>query len=383
MTIFIQDTVRNNLASWGERSIRDGLAAGVILSPFASPVQGNGFKMDVDRVASRILNRGGSVWFDPMTHALQMPQVGDYRYYDQWDLWNSARNTLETESDQRDHVKRVFSIQDRLNAPYLAPTLLLHSAQSLTSQRAVSLSRIAVEEANAKPVWLSIVGDTHFWAAKGELDAHVGELDQLNAVGWHITVARPLSAVPVASHADEVEGVMRTVHALSQDRPVIVGYGDLAGLPAIAAGATAIGTGWDVRQRVCAYTDYSLRADDPGRGQWYQRPTLEGLLGGMSVNEYRVLRSQNRELADALTPGNINPGPENAFRHHIGVISSAMGELRSLSGEARVRALRSRYMQAEMSWHQAQSIAGSALGSEAWIRVALEGVDQFIASEGW
>ena len=385
MSILIQDSARNNLASWTERAVRDGAALGAVLSPFASPVTGNGYKIDASAIASRVKASGGQFWFDPTTHALQMPQVGDFRYYDQWDLWAGAgqRGDLDSEPNQRAHIQRVFAVQDALSAPRLAPTILLHSAQSQTSQRALQLSTVAMEEANGRPVWLSIVGDTHFWSAQGELDAHIGALDQLEPAGWFITVVRPQAAVPVPAHADEVAGVMRTVYALSHDRQVIIGHGDLAALPAIAAGASALGTGWDIRQRVCAYSDYAARGDGGDGGQWYQRPTLEVLLGDMKSNEYQVFRSQNLAYAESLTPGTFSAGPERAFRHHAQVLSRITEQLVPLHGEPRVRALRDRYTRAEAEWPQAQLISGCSVGGDPWIRAQINGLDQFIAGEGW
>ncbi|MDR6620360.1 hypothetical protein J2X81_000598 [Sinomonas atrocyanea] len=384
MSLLLQDTARNNLYSWAPRAIRGGLARGVIISPFTSPVNGNGYKSDIARGTGRIRAAGGDVWFDPTSHALQMPQVGDFRYYAEWDLWPSNQmGELESETSQRDHLKRVFRVQDDLQAPHLAPTILLHSAQSQTSQRALQLSTLAAEEHTGGPLWLSIAGDTHFWASQSELDAHIGALDQLEPAGWFITVVRPQSSVPVPAHADEVAGMMRTVYALSQERPVIVGHGDLAALPAIAAGAMTLGTGWDVRQRVCAYSDYATRTAGGDGGQWYQRPTLELLLGGMSGNEYQVLRSQNEVLADSLTPGRIPAGPENAFLHHARVLSAIIEGLSTLTGRARVEALRSLYLRAVAEWPQVQKISGCATGGNAWVGALLDGVNKFAAEEGW
>jgi hypothetical protein len=176
---------------------------------------------------------------------------------------------------------------------------------------------------------------------------------------------------------------MRSVYALSQDRPVYIGHGDLAALPAIAAGASALGTGWDIRQRVCAYSDYAARSSGGDGGQWYQRPTLELLLGDMKPNEYQVFRAQDRQYAESLTQGSVPSGPENAFRHHAGVLSLVADELKALSGEARVRALRERYRRAEAEWPRAQKISGCSVGGEPWIGSQIKGIDQFIAGEGW
>lgn len=95
MSILIQDSARNNVPTWVERAVKAGAARGAVLSPFASPVSGNGYKIDASAVAKRVVDAGGELWFDATTHALQMPQVGDFRYYDQWDLWSGTRGALE------------------------------------------------------------------------------------------------------------------------------------------------------------------------------------------------------------------------------------------------------------------------------------------------
>lgn len=178
---------------------------------------------------------------------------------------------------------------------------------------------------------------------------------------------------------------MRTTFALSQDRPVRVAFGDVAALPpAVAAGAEAIGTGWDLRQRICAYQDFEEREADAGSGGgWYQRPTLNGLMGGLSNGEHDILVSESAELARQLTPGTIGPKPEQAFRHHAGVLTGIVDELNTLSGLARVDSLRSRYLDAKTHWPEVKRITGTKIGSDRWIKPFLEGIDLFRASEGW
>lgn len=384
MNVLIQDTARNTLPGWTVRGINQGNAVGAVVSPFTSPVNGNGYKIDITKVVSRIHNAGGQFWFDPTTHALQMPQAGDFRFYDQWNLWSHGRNRLDVGSDQLDHVQRVFDIQTELGTPLLAPTILLHSAQSQTSLKAIELSRIAKEEAGDRDVWISIVGDSHFWASGIDLDAHIGVLDQLEPAGWFITVVRPQSALPVAAQPEEIAGMMRSVCALSKDRPVVVGHGDFAGLPAVAAGASVLGSGGDIRQRVCSYTDYVARTlNGNDFGSWYKRPSLEGLMGGMSTNEYNVLLDQDFALASALTPGRFLDQPAFAFQHHIQILSSIVSQLSALSGEARVRALQDRYIAALNQWPIAQRASGCAIGGSSWVEPLRAGVELFIRGEGW
>jgi hypothetical protein len=384
MSVLLQDTARNNLASWGVHALGGGYAIGAIVSPFTSPVRGNGYKQDARVVVKRLQRAGGEVWFDPTTHALQAPQVGDFRYYSGWDLWKGARGDLVTHQAMVDHVKKVFEIQTSLEVPLLAPTVLLNGAQNPQSLRAAELATVARREANARPVYLAVVGDVHFWSAGTQLDAHIGVLDQLEPAGWILTVARHASTLPAAALASEVEGLARTTYALSRDRPVIIGHGDLAGLPAMAAGATRIGTGWDSRQRVFAYTDHSARANvGSDGGGWYKRPTLEGLLGNMLPNELRVLARQDSALATRLTPGPVLDQPESAFRHHAEILTRISTELGGLPDRLRAERMRDRYRAAVADWPAAQAKSGCNGNARQWVAACLTGLEAFMASEGW
>jgi hypothetical protein len=138
-----------------------------------------------------------------------------------------------------------------------------------------------------------------------------------------------------------------------------------------------------MRQRICAYQDFEDRSADQTGGAWYQRPTLQGLLGGLTNSEYDVLASEDATLASRLSPGLIAPQPEIAFRHHATVLSNMIAALDSLSGRERVEYLRNRYREALDEWPTVQRITGTRLGPSRWIAPLLQGVNHFITSEGW
>lgn len=381
MGVFIQDTARNNLATWTVHAIAGGYALGAVLSPFTSPRLANGFKRDAAEVAATILDAGGECWFDATTYALGMPRAGDFRHYDSWPLWTGPRGQLSSGAEQVAHVEAVFAVQAELGVPFLAPTVLVSYPDTPQSQVALQVTREALSIAPS--AWATIAGDHQFWSAGAELDAHVGALDQTQPAGWLLVVGRSDNAMPPGATADEVFGLMRTTFALSQDRPVRVAFGDLAALPAVAAGAEAVGTGWDMRQRLCAYQDFETRAADPGGGGWYQRPTLEGLLGSITANDYKVLSSEDAALASRLTPGTIGPQPEQAFRQHARVLSGVIAQLRTMSDRARVEALLSRLTQAETDWPRVLRITEGKVGYSQWLGQLEEGMRLFCDSEGW
>ncbi|MGB3374248.1 MAG: hypothetical protein WBA87_03815 [Microbacterium sp.] len=381
MGVFLGDTARNTLVKWATSAIRGRYATGAYLSPFTSPLLANGYKRSAQDTSEQIRAAGGEFWFDPMTYALSMPRAGDFRHYDTWDLWGGARGDVSSRPAMRDHIDRVYAIQRELSSPLLASSLLVSYPDTPASQRALEFSQEAMD---AEPAaWLTVAGDQQFWGAGAELDAHVGALDQLEPAGWLLVVTRSDNAMPPGATAEEVYGMMRTTFALSQDRPVRVAFGDIAALPAVAAGAEAVGTGWDIRQRICAYQDFEEREGDQNGGGWYQRPTLGGLMGGLSNREYSVLSSEKQALAARLTPGTIGPKPEQAFQHHASILTTIVDELNGLTGRDRIAALRRRYTEARPEWQEVKRITGAPIGPDRWIKPFLDGLDLFAASEGW
>lgn len=380
MPLLIEDSARNTVPGWTLDAVSENVASGVVLSPFTTPRTGNSYKGNTRNTIRRLREGGADVWFDPETHALQMPAAGDFRYYDDWPLWAAARGRLGSEGDMRDHVERVFAVQDGLTAPHLAPTILLHAPQSTTSQRALALARIAAEVDS--DCYLSIAGDPAFWAGGPGLDAHIGALAQFEPGGWFVTVVRNLAILPVQAIPEEVHGLCRTVRSLSEDGPVHVSHGDLAGLPAVAAGATSVGTGWDARQRVSSYASYEERDGGDG-GSWFKQATLEGILSQLTQSDYQVLRQQNPPLSAQLAPGTVPPGPKEAFLHHATVLSTVVEALRGLSAADAYRELVRRYGAARREWPAVARALGATPRADAWITPLAEGLTLYGRTEGF
>jgi hypothetical protein len=379
MTLLIEDTARNNLPAWTEEAMAAGWAGGAVISPWSSPRNG-GWKPPAREAVQRMQVAGADVYFDPETHALQMPAVGDWRYYDEWPLWSGARGVLTNDAALREHVQRVFAVQDELGVPHLAPTILLHSAQSSTSQLALELSQTAIEIDPA--CLLAAAGDATFWGAGPALDAHVGALAQLEPAGWWLSVVRPLTLLPAPAVPGEVHGLCRTARALSEEVPVHISHGDLTGLPAIAAGATTLGTGWDPRQRVSAYASYAARDPDAEGGQWFTQSTLEGLLSLLVRRDARILGDRQPVLAAALLPGPVPPAAKESWQHHAEVLRRLVTELNAPPEVAYAR-LRDRYLAARGHWPTVASRVGIANGFDAWVASLLEGLEAYGRTEGF
>lgn len=379
MSIWVEDTARNALAAWaGEAHVR-GLVEAAVLSPFCTP-RVKDWKQSGSETVDRLRDAGVEVWFDPETHALQMPAVGFFRYYQSWDLWAGQSGALETEAEMRDHVRRVYAIQDELGTPHLAPTILLHSAQSPTSQRALDLSRIAVQEDSG--CRLSIAGDATFWGGGTLLDGHIGALAQLAPSGWFLTVCRQYGAVPAPVIPGEVHGLCRTVRALGDETPVHVSHGDLAGLPALAAGGASLGTGWDSRQKVSAYSSYAAPDPDAEGGQWFSQATHQGLVACLVRGDAQVLADRDAVLSSRLLPGTVPPLPKDAWMHHASVLNRLSGALALPHADA-YHALKAMYESALVEWPIAAGVIGIASREVAWITPLLVGLEAYGGTEGF
>ena len=96
MSVLIEDSPRR-LPGWILDSVVNGIASGTIITPWATPWitrTGRGGRHGARDRVQILQDNGVETWFDPITHALQMDDVGDFRYYDEYSLWAGPRGDL-------------------------------------------------------------------------------------------------------------------------------------------------------------------------------------------------------------------------------------------------------------------------------------------------
>lgn len=384
MSVLIEDSPRPYMAGWIIDSVTNGFGSGAVITPWATPFlhhPGQGQKPSLHNRISELRASGVDVLFDPMTHVLQMSGVGDFRYYQEYDLWLGPQGDLSDQAFIEGHVDKVFRLQDTLEVPHYAPTVLLHAGLEITSVIALDLAREAIRLDSGAV--LSIAGTPPFWASGAALDAHIGALASLDPAGWVVTVVRTEADLPATVQPEEVHGLCRTTRALSEIAPVHTSHGDVAALPAVAAGASTVGSGWDQRQRVCAYGHYGARDPDAGGGGWYRRPTLRGLLGSITPNEAIVLNSRAPDVVARLG-GLPPPGVREAFDHHVATLSQVVAALNAESNyEAKYRMLAAMYDAARVDWRTVHREANTTLNAQHWIDGVASGLALYAGTEGW
>lgn len=288
MSVLIQDGRRGGHLGWACQAVIAGIASGVIISPFHTP------RVTVPRhqsgaaVAAAVADIGGAAVFDPTTHARLLPGADDLAHYDTWQLWGPSGVGLDTDNRRLEHLERVFERQHELSVPTLTPTLTLDSPIGLSAGygfRTAQLGRGLVPDC-----YQSLAGRRSFWRSGPDLDAYVGRLTSLRAPVWVLTVVNDVVAdnIPDLADTDSFAGLLRTVHSLSQRSRVILCHADLAGLPAVAAGASDVGGGWDRGMRF--FDPVSFRLSSPG----IRIPASYVTQGGLGA----VLR---RDTGDAIT----------------------------------------------------------------------------------
>lgn len=343
MTLYLHDGSASGHASWCEQALAAGCADGVVISPFFTPrtprrhhtVTGADF-------ADRVRAAAGEVIFDATTHALGLPGVNNWTSYNTWSLWDGTRGDLTTDALRVGHLDRVFAHQDSISAPHLVPTVALDSPNGADADTAVALAEAGgASDANA---WQSLAGRRGLWLS-ADLDALVGLLVQLRAPVWMLTVVRERPEYPPdLSEVAVMEAVCRTVHSLAERSRVIVCHSDLFGLPMIAAGADAVGTGWHGKQRICCPATFQGNNPDEVRRQAVWN-TFEALYARLHTNESTALFRADPGLGARLHTGPLDEATAARREHHLAVVRSLVTMIKTAGPRQadRVAALRAGY----------------------------------------
>lgn len=315
MTLLIQDGRRGGHLRWAVEAVSAGLAGGVIISPFHTPRVAVPRHKAGSTVAKDVSNAGGEVFFDASTHARLLPNTDDLVHYSTWQLWGPSGVGLDTEAQRLEHIERVFARQGEMSVQTLAPTVTLDSPLGQPADHAFRTAQLG---SGVDPrCGQAVAGRRSFWRAGPDLDAYVGQLASLRAPIWTLTVVNDVVEDNAPDLTDTVAfaGLLRTVHSLSQRSRVIICHADYSGIPAIAAGATDLGVGWDRGMRF--FDPRSFQIGSPG----IQIPASYVTQGGLGAVLRRDAGDAITRLGEALATqlrGGPMPADDTAERiHHL------------------------------------------------------------------
>ncbi len=380
--ILIHDSGRSGKLSWVIEMLQARHAVGFVASPWETPPAPEPRRPAARDIVATLAGEGATVLFDPESYGVFVPGGNRRAIYDSWGLWPNGEPSKDPQSTAA-HVERVAEIQQQLGVPFLAPTLHLESPTGPDAVLALeALNRMRTMASGGG--WIaSITGTPSFWAAGPELDAFIGQVATLRPEQAVLAVLRPSGRYPwVDLTADEVAGICRTTTSLSVRMPVMVGRTDFAGLPAVAAGASWIGTGWDLKQRVLSG---ELFRTDPGIRRQSQRVSHIGLLASLKRREAEQLRAGDGALSAALVPGPLPIDSNGHWQHHLSIMAAAVHVIGTQpTPRDRVRVLASTYEAAAAAFGEVvRHVRPLEATGNQWIVPLAEGVRQYAASEGF
>jgi hypothetical protein len=383
--LLLQDAGDGGKLKWATASITAGLAGGMILSPFDTPAENLPRRPSAATMASALKGVNGSVYFDAATYGAELPSADKFSYYDTWQLWPGARADLSTPTRRDRHVAQVMQIASDIGATPISPTFALTSPIDTRADHALEMMASARRASDA--VVLSIVGTEEFWRSGPALDAFVGRVAALRPAAFSVAIMRQTLHYPyLERHPDEVFGICRAVHALSLRGALgLAQYGDLAALPSLAAGASLIGTGWNIGQRQLSHALFRTS----GGGTASYRPTYEGLMAAFKAVEAQRFESGSAAASHLHYPGPLPPARDknSHWRHHLEVLNRLVDETsrgRILRRDLRSRRLRTLYGRASVAFVNATTYAAPlAVGVAHWIGPVQQGLELYMAEEGY
>lgn len=376
----LQDSGRPGKPLWTSTLLQRGDVSGILLSPFDTPTDTQPRRLGARDLIDRVTDAGGEVLFDPTTHGALLPSTSRWASYDTWDLWDGPRSDLSTQARLRGHVLRTLEVQLDLGLPPVAPALALASAVGLDADRSLEMATTARSQGNE--VHLAIVGSGAFWSQGHLLDDYVGQIAQLRPAGVFFSVIRPDLDYPPQAMPAEITGLCRSVDSLSRRCDVIVQCSDLFGLPALAAGASAIGSGWDLRQRMLAPVAFQHGTTTRRTSH---RVTHAGLYGVLKRPEAELLLRNDRALSVRLVPGAVPGNGNPLWERHLGVLALEASSIQALPDRrAKATWLLGRYTSALADFARVDVLARPlAAGSARWLSAVKTGLEGYMAGEGW
>lgn len=161
-------------------------------------------------------------------------------------------------ADPRDielHVEKTLEVNARLgvDGPFISPTVFQPGFEDAWAALALQYARVGIRQARGtgRNVYVSIVlGEDAVGGAWNRIARWLDVVTGLDAAGIYLIVEKP-GNYPAPWRIEPLTNLMRLIYRLSvlNDFDLVLGYTDIDGLAAIAAGATGIASGWHFGQR--------------------------------------------------------------------------------------------------------------------------------------
>lgn len=316
-----------------EELLETGSLGGVILSPADETPEG------LARTVSSLQGEDTSVLMDPQTYVWGIPD-GAARRHEDVGLAVPSLNWSMAPRDIQALVERIVGLNRSLGIPeVLSPASLQRGFDDVWTSLALQFARTTVEAADQESVRVSVVLDESALSDWDSAERWLDVVTALDAQGFYIIVSRPRDAYLRAWDVPRLANLLRIVYRLGilNQYSILLGYTDLDGLTAIAAGAEGIASGW--YQSLRLFSESKWQPSTGGR-QAKPRITSDVVLSPLLLDEAsEVARSAFGdevfpfpEFRSTLAsrPGTI--GLSQSWTQHLEALRILVGNLEAVGG---------------------------------------------------
>ncbi len=228
----------------------DGVAGGVI---FAARNE----KLDkLDSCISQLQDGYNNIdiLFDPQFYVSTLVPANDRYLPEEYSSYYQPGRTAKDFIGSKKidaYAKSTLDFQLKRNLDRLiTPTVIAGSFADRWSQIALQLADASIDYhtglKEAPPLLVSIVVSEAALDSRPDLDAALDTLTGWDVQGFYVVVVREEPSYSQMFDDDRLARLLYLVHVLGDrnDYEVVCGYSDFVGIPLMAAGASAIATGW-------------------------------------------------------------------------------------------------------------------------------------------
>lgn len=218
--------------------VASGPVGGVVLSP------GDETK---SQLATTVAGLGAAVkpLLDPQTYIWGVPDAQASKHSDNGIAFPGLTWTMGAKQQQR-IVDSVLKLNSDLGIDtVIAPSVMMPGIDSYWTGQAMQLAETTIATSKS-PVLVSLVLDQSAFSDWNMVSEWLDVLTEFDVEGFYLLVGRHSRDYPLPWDTALYANVLRLIYRLSvlNKYRVLVGYTDIDGLAATAAGATGVASGW-------------------------------------------------------------------------------------------------------------------------------------------
>lgn len=287
-----------------DRGIAGRQLSGVILSPKDESEQN--MRNYVQSLSAN--NPGVETLFDTQFYHVPFSNANDrnlssYPYYP----GHLSLPAFRGSGQIRNIISSVIDYQSNIGTSYItSPCILISSFTDRETQIVLNLAQESIDyHRNGdfnKPLLISLLINENAFLDSIQVNQFLNEISVLEASGFYIIIARNNTSYnQVFDNRTVLTNILTTIYSLSEINmyKVIMGYSDFVGIPFLAVGAHAIGSGWHNGLR--RFTVQQRILPSSGGRQPRHRYSSWPLLNSLLISEIDTISNTTTVLSQILS----------------------------------------------------------------------------------